>query len=262
MFRHSPFFYYLYDAVWLVLCGALIAALSSAGWTGFGVTWGFHLLGFLAVAVYLQILSSALIHNASHRNFPLWINRIAGEITGVIVMTRFASWEILHRRHHAFSDDVEKDPHYAIPGFWRFFAKIMMVNLEKNIRQQFLELWGDTPTNRRLDTLRTLISAVTMIVLAYTWYCVLGPALFFGVFAPSAVAGAIHIGHFNWITHRGDQPDQDYKPVNLDHGIYWFLNRVCFGLYFHANHHKNAGLFNPMHLDKVLAKKAAKRHAA
>ena len=59
-----------------------------------------------------------------------------------------------------------------------------------------------------------------------------------------------------------DQPDQDYKPVNLDHGIYWFLNRVCFGLYFHANHHKNAGLFNPMHLDKVLAKKAAKRHAA
>ena len=54
-------------------------------------------------------------------------------------------------------------------------------------------------------------------------------------------------------------PDGDYKPVNLDHGLYKFGNRILFGLYMHANHHKRANIFNPAKMDEVLARRAAAR---
>ncbi len=245
-FRKTPYFYFLYDGAWVLICVAVMATCTAVGWNGFDVEWGWHVLGLLAVATYAQIIGSGTIHNAAHRNWWRPANRLIGELAGIVVMTRFASWEILHTRHHQFSDDPEKDPHYAIPGFWRFFFKIMLGNLEPNIRQQYLEVWGDTPKYRTLDRVRSVVSFSTMIVLATAWYYVLGPVLFAGVFAPSAVLGAIHISHFNWITHRGDKQDGDYRPVNLDHGLYWLGNRVCFGLYFHGTHHENPRVFNPM----------------
>ena len=41
--------------------------------------------------------------------------------------------------------------------------------------------------------------------------------------------------------------------------MFWLGNRLCFGMYYQANHHRNAGIFNPMHLDRVVQTKAAVR---
>ncbi len=250
IFRRNPWFYFYYDGAWLCILLMSILAMYSVGWTGFGLDWGLYLIPMLLGAIYVQILCSVFIHNASHINWPKSINRIVGEICGVIIMTRFASWEILHRRHHAFSDDEEKDPHY-VPGkgYWRFVRVIMAKNLEANLHQQYFERFGDTPKHRRREVWRSILSYTTMLVLFYTWYMALGSALFWAVLAPSAIAGILHISHFNWITHRGDT-DGPYEPVNLDDGIYRLGNRLCFGLYYHANHHASAGLFNPMHYRK------------
>lgn len=260
LFRRHKYFYWMYDSAWVVICAALIALMEASGWRGLGIDWGLGLIGVFVAFVYIQILGSVFIHNCAHINWPRNLNRLVGEISGAIVMTRYASWEILHRRHHAFSDDTDKDPHYIIKGgFWRFFVKIMVINLEQNLHQQFLELWGETPENRRLEAARSVYSVLVMLVLAYTWYAFLGAPVFFAAFVPAAFIGAVHISHFNWATHDGTNPEGDFKPINLDSGMYWLGNRLCFGLYFHKNHHERASLFNPMHLDRFLADKAERK---
>ncbi|MFT5434512.1 MAG: fatty acid desaturase [Myxococcota bacterium] len=246
LFRRTRWFYFLYDCAWLALLTAGISTALLLGWTGFDVGWGWHLVPLLALATYGQIIGSGTIHNAAHANWPRPFNRLIGELAGAVVMTRFASWEILHKAHHKYSDVEGRDPHHVIEGgFWRFFRVMMLVNLELNVRAQFLERWGNDAAMVRFDKFRTAVSAVTMVALAAGWYVLLGPVLFFAVFVPAAVMGGIHIGHFNWITHRGNHANGDYHPVNLDHGLYWLGNRVCFGLYYHENHHHNPNLINP-----------------
>jgi len=65
--------------------------------------------------LYFLICCHLWIHNASHGNFPRWANRIVGEVLGFIVFVRFASWQIVHVRHHDFSDDGVRD----VGGFVR-----------------------------------------------------------------------------------------------------------------------------------------------
>ena len=51
--------------------------------------------------------------------------------------------------------------------------------------------------------------------------------------------------HFNWSTHNAFSPTRDFKPVNLNHGYYWIGNKLFFGIYMHANHHKRTNVLNP-----------------
>ena len=252
MFRRNRSFYFLYDSAWLVLLAGLIALMRAVGWSGFDVGWGWHLVPILLGACYIQVLPGVFIHNCTHSNWPRAVNRLVGEICGVIVMTRYASWEILHRRHHKYPDDQENDPHYVGPSFFKFLMETMLINLERNLQQQFFELWGGkTPQNVRREQLRSVVSFGTMVVLFYAWYTALGGPIFFAVFLPSALTGIVHVAHFNWATHDAKNADGEFKPVNLDSGLFWLGNRVCFGLYYHANHHKRANLFNPMKLEQA-----------
>src|SRR5690606_20123903 len=128
------------------------------------------------------------------------------------------------------SDDPVNDPHPIRNGFWRFFVEVMLLNLEKNLRLQYLEQWGATPENRRRDVFRSILSFVTGLGLMAWWFVVMGPIGFLVVYFPALVAGAIHVSHFNWATHDAHNPDGEFKPVNLDHGFFWLGNRIWFGL--------------------------------
>ena len=58
----------------------------------------------------------------------------------------------------------------------------------------------------------------------------------------------LHIVHFNWSTHNASSRAKDFHPVNLNHGLYKLGNKLLFGIYMHANHHKRANAFNPTHV--------------
>ena len=64
--------------------------------------------------------------------------------------------------------------------------------------------------------------------------------------------GFFHLVHFNWSTHNAFSKDQDFKPVNLNHGYYRIGNLLWHGIYMHANHHKRAGMFNPARMQPSL----------
>lgn len=265
-FHRDPLFYNKYDAVWTVLGLGLSATLLTLGWRGFDVPLAVAslplLLGMLAVACYFQVMAGVFIHNCAHQNFPRAINRLVGEAMGAIVCTRYASWEILHCYHHAHSDHRALDPHPADPGFWGFFVRRMVMGLEKNLTHQYLERWGDSPANRRRDRRRTMGSWIGGLTLVATWLVICGPVVFFCVFLPALFFGAVHVSHFNWVTHNAsaeviDGEEPDYRPTNLDSGVYWLANRVLFGLYMHANHHAYVKYFNPLNVPADKAERAA-----
>lgn len=249
--RRNRYFYLYYDGFYGVLCLALIALMYASGHAGLigeggllASAWDPRFWLILPLACYAQILCSVFIHNATHGNFPRPINRLAGELCGVVVLTRFASWEVIHQRHHRYSDDTDKDPHPVVSSYWRFLFKTI-VGVERQLQRIYFELYGDTPENRRYEQHRAYVSYAVNLLLIYTWYLFLGPIAFFAFFVPSALVGFFHLVHFNWSTHNAFSPTLDFRPVNLNHGFYWIGNHLFFGIYMHANHHKRAGLFNP-----------------
>lgn len=250
-FRKDPRFYLRYDAAYFVLCAAVSAVLllthvkpvfASVVWS----PWVFVVA--YPPLVYFLICSHLWIHNATHGSFPRWANRLVGEVLGVVVFVRFASWQIVHFRHHEESDDRKRDPHPNYPSYFRsFFTSI--VTVEKQLQNAYCDVWGDTEENRRYEAFRARVSYATNVVLALAWYLVLGPVAFFALYFPANVLAAAFVGHFNWATHNGEAGG-DFRPVNLDHGYYWLGNRIFTGIYFHANHHKRPHLFNPRHWDE------------
>ncbi len=244
-YRRHPTFYIWYDAFYIVACAGGIAAMVATGYQGplAHFTWWLPLL--FPPVLYAIIMAHVFIHNASHGNFPKAINRIVGEICGFIVVTRFASWEIVHRRHHRYSDDPERDPHPATRGYWRY-AGHTIVNVERQLQQQYFDLYGDTPETRRYERFRSVVSFVSGVLLAVFWYVLVGGAGFWVLLLPASIGAGLFVIHFNWCGHNAHTKDGKIEPVNLDHGWYWLGNRIFFGIYYHGNHHKMAMLFNPM----------------
>lgn len=244
--RRNRYFYLLYDGFYAALFATILAAMAvlHAG-SLLGTPSRLALLLAFPFACHALILSHAWIHNATHTNFPRAINRVVGELLGLMVVTRFASWEIVHQRHHRYSDDPVNDPHPVQPSYWRYVL-FTVINVEKQLQQAYYAIYGDTPENRRFERRRAWVSYLSNLVLVALWYRVLGPTVFFAVFLPANLVAALHVIHFNWSTHNGFSKSRDYHPVNLDHGYYWVGNRIWHGIYFHANHHRRANVFNPM----------------
>ena len=260
-YRRNKWFYFLYDGAYLAGLLALDAWLLLSHVQPLaptGTSWSWSYLALFPAVLYVHILLNVFIHNCCHGNFPRAINRLVGELAGLVVITRYASWEIIHQRHHRFSDDPEKDPHHVLPNFIVFLYQTMLFNVERQLQNQAYDQFGDTPENRRREMVRAVLSFATMLPLLLAWYLILGTEAFLFLFLPAQALGWMHVAHFNWATHNAMSKDGDYKPVNLDHGLYWFGNRVLFGLYMHANHHKRANIFNPLKMDEVLARRAAR----
>jgi fatty acid desaturase len=245
--RRNRHFYLQYDGFYLVLCTGALAAMLSTGWQPLVTTWRWEYLLLTPVAIHLHILCNVYVHNCTHRNFPRPINRLVGELCGFIVLTRFASWEVLHQRHHQHSDDVKRDPHPVERSYWRFFARSVS-GIESQLQNAFYDLYGDTPENRAYQARRAYVSYFTNLVAIAMWFVFLGPIAFVAFFVPAQIVGWIHVMHFNWSTHNAKSPSGDYKPVNLDHGFFWVGNRIWHGIYFHGNHHKKPTIFNPKKL--------------
>ena len=241
LYRHSPWFYVRYELGYLALMWTAILGLWLGGWRGVGDP-GVYAWALAPLAVYLHVLANVVVHNCCHQNLPRKINRPVAELLGVLVLVRYAAWEILHRRHHRYPDDPERDPHPCQPSFLRFLFVTMFVNLERQLHAIRVELHGLW----RGEKLRTILTLTTDVSTTLAWAVVLGWPVFLMIFLPAQVLGWIVVAHFNWVTHNGPDKNRQYAPRDLDSGPYWLANRMLFGLYMHARHHRRAGVFNPL----------------
>lgn len=248
-FRKNRHFYLWYDGAYAVAAIAAIVALTSLGWAGLSQTYDPWLLLWFPLACHLQILCSVYIHNATHSNFPKAINRLVGELCGLVVLTRFASWEIIHQRHHTYSDNSEHDPHplhHATKGYFAYL-KGSIVGVERQLQAMYFERFGgDGKQNARYQRLRAVLSFTTsFVLLPVFWAQLLGLPVFLMLFVPASLVGFFHLIHFNWATHNPKSPTEDFRPVNLNAGFFWLGNLLWHGIYMHGNHHKNVSLFDP-----------------
>lgn len=255
--RRDRRFYLRYDGLYAALCVALFCAwpLAHRGPLFGAPSFAQWALAF-PLLCHALILAHAWIHNATHGNFPRAINRAVGELLGAAVITRFASWEIVHQRHHRYSDDPARDPHPVQRGYWRY-ALFTVVRVEQQLQQCFFDLHGDTPANRAFERRRAWVSYLSNVALLALWFRVLGPWVFGALFVPANVVAALHVIHFNWASHNAASEAGDYGPVNLDRGYFWLGNRIWHGIYFHANHHRRTNAFNPMRAGEPGARRAA-----
>lgn len=245
-FRKNPRFYLFYDTFWLL---ASVAVLGTFALTGMTPVFGGPELWYLAAfpgLLFALIWAHLVIHNCTHNNLPRSINRIVGEILGIIVLVRFASWDVIHMRHHRYSDDRELDPHPNFPSFWKTVAHTV-VHVEEQLFQQYFDIWGDTPENRKKEKRRALVSYGTNVVLGAAWLWLLGPWFFALVFLPTNVLAGLFVIHFNWVTHNGEAATtvEEMRPVNLTSLRYRIGNALFCGIYAHETHHRKPNLFNP-----------------
>src|SRR5262249_57616842 len=121
--RRNRYFYLWYDGFYAALCVVLLVAMRAAHHAPLIGTWDHRYWVLLPLVCHAQILCSVWIHNATHNNFPRKLNRLVGELCGVVVLTRFASWEVIHQRHHRYSDNVDRDPHPVVSSSCAFLVK-------------------------------------------------------------------------------------------------------------------------------------------
>jgi len=255
--RQNRYFYVYYDGFYALVGLAAIAAMLSLGHKGlygptavFGTFKLWHLL-FFPLLTYVLVLCHVFVHVCTHNSLPRPYNRIIGEICGLFVVVRFASWEVVHQRHHRFSDDVENDPHPCLPSYFKHLA-LTVVNVEKKLQQTYFELYGDTPETRKYERKRAYMSYLTNAIVITMFYLFAGPTAFFVFLLPASLLAACHLVHFNWSTHNAASPIADYKPVNLNHGYFRWGNKLFFGIYMHANHHKWPTKLNPSQVKNPL----------
>ena len=245
-FRKNPRFYLMYDGFWFLVCTAALLTMKLTGFTPLfdGPSWWF--IAAFPVLLYGLIWAHLLMHNATHGSLPRPINRIVGELLGICVVVRFASWDIIHMRHHKYSDDRQKDPHPNFPSYWKTVLNTV-INVEKQLFQQYYDVWGDTLENRTRERRRAWMSYGTNIVLLASWLWLLGPAFFALVFFPCNALAGLFVIHFNWSTHNGEAAKtlEEMHPVNLTGPMYRLGNKLFAGIYSHQMHHDRPALFNP-----------------
>src|SRR5262245_22714311 len=93
--RRNRYFYLWYDGFYALLCITLLCVMRVSGYEPFVQHWDHRFWLLLPLACHAQILCSVFIHNCTHNNFPRAINRLVGELCGIVVLTRFASWEVI-----------------------------------------------------------------------------------------------------------------------------------------------------------------------
>jgi fatty acid desaturase len=245
-FRKNPNFYLMYDGFWFLVCVAVLATFWA---TGFTPVFSEPQLWWAAAAPVLffgLVWAHLTVHNCTHGNLPHSINRIVGEILGILVVVRFASWDIIHMRHHKYTDDRVKDPHPNFPSFWKTVFHTV-VNVEQQLFQQYFDTWGDTPENRAKERRRAWMSYGTNIVLVAVYAWLLGPWFSLLVFVPCELLAGLFVIHFNWSTHNGEAAKSiaDMRPTNLTGPMYRLGNKLFAGIYAHALHHDRPGIFNP-----------------
>src|SRR3990167_8983064 len=90
-FRKNPRFYLMYDGFWFLVCAAVLATFYVTGFTPLFSAPAWWFAPVFPVLLFCLIWAHLLIHNATHGSLPKAINRIAGELLGIIVIVRFAS---------------------------------------------------------------------------------------------------------------------------------------------------------------------------
>lgn len=84
--------------------------------------------GWIAYLMYMS-LHAATHGNVSGRHSNLrWANDLVGSVSAIPLWFSYRSHRISHMKHHAYTNNPERDPDYFVAGsFWKLFPKMGLI---------------------------------------------------------------------------------------------------------------------------------------
>jgi Fatty acid desaturase len=198
------------------------------------------------VGVMTGLYSAATMHMCVHRVlFPRWINTVMGELCALQQILGYPGWGISHLLHHKHPDDPQLDPHPpANSSFWSY-ADRMKYSIVACLDRAYYSQFGNSTRTILIWRITKLLLVLNRALRALFWLVLLGPAAFVLFFLPSFVVQIAFYSHFNWATHR-PLGEGRYGIFNRNDGLYYHLmNKLLWGIYYHANHHRSPARIDP-----------------
>nr|WP_250564755.1 fatty acid desaturase [Adonisia turfae] len=221
-------------------------------WVTFGFFAVFHGVALLApwffswsalgVAILLHWLCGGVgiclgFHRLlSHRSFqvPRWLEYPIAVLGTLAMEGGPIFWVSGHRKHHAFTEDVHKDPYSAKRGFW--WSHMLWIlyphreNFDKNYYGKYAPDLMRQPFYRFLNNYFLLFQ----VLLALLLYAIGGWSfVIYGVFVR-----AVCLWHATWLVNSATHT-WGYRTFHTDDNArnLWWVSLVTYGEGWHNNHH-------------------------
>lgn len=227
-------------------------ALAAVGISGFAVSTWAALAGLwpywaaFLVNVYLFFLLFTVVHDAVHRAICgedrrlIWLNDTVGWIAGMVSLVPFRGFDSMHRIHHRYTNDPERDPDFWTSGKfpWLIF-KLFTLSPYYVVLMLKLGIWN-SPEHKW--SFRIALAHHTIAwgsVIAGLWG---GWALEVFVLwvAPTQTNIALVALVFNYLPHRPHTERERYKDsyiVLLPPPLQGLLTTIYLSQNYHLVHH-------------------------
>lgn len=209
---------------------ALLVAPFYFSWSALGVALLLHwLFGGIGICLGFHRL-------LSHRSFqvPRWLEYGIAVLGALAIQGGPIFWVSGHRQHHAFTEDVDKDPYSAQRGFWWSHMQWILYPrpefFDPNIYQKYAPDLMRQPFYRWLDR-NFLMLQVPLGLLLY----VLGGWSFviYGIAVRSVL-----LWHCTWLVNSASHL-WGYRTFESEDGARncWWVSLLTYGEGWHNNHH-------------------------
>lgn len=221
-------------------------------WLTVGFFGIFHALALLApwffswpavgAAIFLHWLSGSVgicmgYHRMlTHRSFkvPKWLEYTIATVGALALQGGPTFWVAGHRQHHAFTEDVEKDPYSAKKGFW-WSHMIWMFYLKPEVfdRKVYAKNAPDIARDPYYAFLDKYFVALQVPV-ALLLYAIGGWSfVIYGVFVR-----AVALWHCTWLINSANHIS-GYRHFESDDNSrnLWWVALLTYGEGWHNNHH-------------------------
>ena len=207
-----------------------LLSLFCFSWSALAVALVLHwLMGSIGICLgYHRLLT--------HKSFqvPKWLEYIVATIGALAIQGGPIFWVARHRQHHAFTEDVDKDPYSAKRGFWWSHMLWMVypksATDSKKISSRFAAdlsrdryyLWLD----RNFLLLQLPLAAILYVLGGW-------PFVIYGIFLRSVL-----LWHSTWLINSATHVwGNRVHDVSDNSGNLWWAALLTYGEGWHNNHH-------------------------
>lgn len=172
----------------------------------------------------------------SHRSLrvPKWLEYVLATIGALAIQGGPIFWVGGHRKHHAFTEDPDRDPYSARRGFWwSHIGWILKPQHDSYAFEEYSKFAPDLakqPYYRWLDRYFVLLQ----VPLAIALYAIGGwPFVIYGVFAR-----VVFLWHSTWFVNSATHC-WGYRNFHTDDNArnLWWVSLLTYGEGWHNNHH-------------------------
>jgi len=199
-------------------------------WSALGVALLLHwLFGSIGICLgYHRLLS--------HRSFrvPQWLEVVLITIGATAMQGGPIFWVGGHRKHHAFTEDSDRDPYSARRGFWWSHIVWILKPQEDSFAYSQYSRYAPDLAKKAYYRWLDRYFALLQVPLAVVLYAIGGwPFVIYGIFVR-----AVLLWHSTWFVNSATHCwgyrnfDADDNARNL-----WWVSLLTYGEGWHNNHH-------------------------